>query len=142
MAGSRLKAKSRKAEKFHEGKKKGKHLSDQLEEKYIGTATEVFSRIKTKENEIRSKVSAERARAERLIEDAKGEAAALKRKATLEDIGREAYDRIIEEARAEIANIEKATAEEISRVEKTGAANLEKAVGLIVDAVLSAGEPD
>ena len=140
MAGSRLKVKARKAEKPRGGKKEGKHLSDQLEEKYIGTATEVFSRIRAKESEIRSKVSAERARAERLIEDAKGEAAALKRKATLEDIGRDAHDRIIAETRAEIENTEKNTAEEISRVEKTGAARLEEAVELIVNAVLNAGE--
>ncbi|MBC7231146.1 MAG: hypothetical protein H5T74_12245 [Actinobacteria bacterium] len=142
MAGSKLKVRSRKPGKAHEGKKAGKHLTDQLEEKYIGTSTEVFSRISAKESEIRSKVSAERARAERLLEDAKGEAAALKRKATLEDIGRDAYDRIIAEARAEIENIERSTAEEIARVEKTGSANLEKAVALIVNAVLKAGEPD
>ncbi len=142
MAGSKLKVKARKPEKAHGGKKAGKHLTDQLEEKYIGTATEVFSRISAKESEIRSKVSAERARAERLIEDAKGEAAALRRKATLEDIGRDAYDRIIAEARAEIENIERSTAEEISQVEKTGAARLEQAVELIVNAVLKAGNPD
>jgi len=142
MAGSKLKVKARKSDRAHGGKKAGKHLSDQLEEKYIGTTTEVFSRISAKESEIRSKVSAERARAERLVEDAKGEAAALKRKATLEDIGRGAYDEIIAEARAEIENIERTTAVEISQVEKTGTANLDKAVNLIVNAVLNAGEPD
>ena len=142
MAGSKLKVKARKPGKAHEGKTTGKHLTDQLEEKYIGTATEVFSRISAKESEIRSKVSAERARAERLVEDAKGEAAALRRKATLEDIGRDTYDGIITQTRTEIENIERTTAEEISRVEKIGAARLGKAVDLIVNAVLKTWDPD
>lgn len=142
MAGSKMKVKARKPGKTHEGKRTGKHLTDQLEEKYIGTTTEVFSRITAKESEIRSKVSAERARAERLVEDAKGEAAALRRKATLEGIGRDTYDGIIAETRAEIENIERSTSEEISRVKKIGSARLGKAVELIVNAVLKTREPD
>jgi hypothetical protein len=118
-------------------KKEEKHFSRQLEEKWVGTRTEVFARIQAKEAEIRKKTQEERLKADRIIEDAKGEAAAIKRKATLEEIGKEEYERIIEAARKEAEEIEKSTAREVAAVEKEGGGNLEKAVEFIVHAVLS-----
>jgi hypothetical protein len=133
MAGSTEEVKEKKARK----KKEGTHLSDQLEQKFVGARTEVFSRITAKEAEIRSKTSAERGKAERLIEDAKGQAAATKRKATLEEIGKDAYAKIIASAREEVQRIEESTAKEIVSVEQMGERNLEKAVDFICRAVLS-----
>lgn len=135
MAGSKEKVRKEKAGR----KKETKHLSDQLEEKFIGARTEVFSRISAKEAEIRSKTSSERAKADRLIEDAKGQAAALKRKATLEEIGKDAYAKIIAAAHEEVSEIESATAKEVAEVEKTGTRNLEQAVDFIVQEVTATG---
>jgi len=136
MAGSKEKVRKVKARR----RKETKHLSDQLEEKFVGARTEVFSRITAKEAEIRSKTSAERAKADRLIEDTKGQAAALKRKATLEEIGKDVYAKIIAGAREEVSEIEASTAREVANVEKIGARNLEQAVDFIVRAITGTGE--
>ncbi len=137
MAGSKEKTKKVRAEKTSSKKKEERHISDQLEEKFIGARTEVFSRISAKEVEIRSKTSAERTRADRLIEDAKGQAAAIKRKATLEEIGKEAHAKIIAAAREEAGEIGNSTAREIVEVERNGEKNLDKAVDFIVGSVIT-----
>ncbi len=139
MAGTKEKVKREKAKKEKIRGKEDRHISDQLEEKFVGARTEVFSRISAKEIEIRSKTNSERERADRLIEDAKGQAAAAKRKATLEEIGKDVYAKMIAAAREEVGEIENATAKEIAEVERIGEKNLEKAVDFIVNAVISSG---
>ncbi|MGQ9476083.1 MAG: hypothetical protein ACUVRX_06170 [Actinomycetota bacterium] len=133
MAGAKRKSK----EKARGGKRKHRQIAEQLEEKFVGSRTEAFSRISAKEAEIRAKVNAERARAERLIEDAKGEAAAIKRKATLEELGQDTYQKIIAAAQEEVKAIEESTAREISAVERRGEENLSRAVEFIIEAVIS-----
>jgi hypothetical protein len=140
MAGSKEKVKAEKTEKVKKRSKDEKHLSDQLEEKFVGARTEVFSRISAKEVEIRTKTSSERTKSDRLIEDAKGQAAALKRKATLEEIGKDVHAKIIAAAHEEVGEIENATVKEITEVERTGEKNLDKAVDFIVKAVMSSGD--
>lgn len=137
MAGSKEKVKRDKTGK----KKEGKHLSDQLEEKFVGARTEVFSRISAKESEIRSKTNTERAKSDRLIEDAKGQAAAAKRKAILEEIGKDVRARIIAAAHEEVGEIEASTAREVANVEEVGVRNLDQAVDFIVRAVAATGNP-
>jgi len=140
MAGSKEKVKAEKTEKVKKRSKDEKHLSDQLEEKFVGARTEVFSRISAKEVEIRTKTSSERTKSDRLIEDAKGQAAALKRKATLEEIGKDVHAKIIAAAHEEVGEIENDTVKEITEVERTGEKNLDKAVDFIVKAVMSSGD--
>jgi hypothetical protein len=142
MAGSTQKVRKEKKEKTRKSKKEDKYLADQLEEKYVGTRTEVFSRISAKEAEIRTKTNEERAKADRLIEDAKGQAAAAKRKATLEELGKDVHAKIIADAQMEVGNIENNTAKEITNIEKTGEKNLDRAVEFIVDAVISTGHAE
>ena len=140
MAGSKGKVKKEKTEKTPKRKNEDRHISDQLEEKFVGARTEVFSRISAKEVEIRTKTSAERTKADRLIEDAKGQAAALKRKATLEEIGKDVHTKIIAAAHEEVGEIENATVKEIAEVERTGERNLDQAVDLIIEAVIVTGD--
>ncbi len=142
MAGSQEKVEKEKTKKEKSRGKEEKHLSDQLEEKFVGARTEVFSRISAKEIEIRTKTSNERTKADRLIEDAKGQAAAIKRKATLEDIGKDVHAKIIAAAHEEVGEIENATAKEIAEVERIGEKNLRLAVDFIVKAVSPSGLND
>ncbi|MDD3717457.1 MAG: hypothetical protein PHP28_02190 [Actinomycetota bacterium] len=140
MAGTKEKVKKGKTEKVRVRGKEEKHISDQLEEKFVGAKTEVFSRISAKEVEIRTKTSNERIRGDRLIEDAKGQAAAIKRKATLEEIGKDAYAKMIAAAHEEIGEIENATAKEIAEVERVGEKNLDQAVDFIVSAIFTTAQ--
>jgi hypothetical protein len=142
MAGSKEKVEKRKTERVKTRGKEDKHISDQLEEKFVGAKTEVFSRISTKEVEIRTKTSSERTRADRLIEDAKGQAAAVKRKATLEETGKDVRAKIIAAAHEEVGETENATAKEIVEVEKAGEKNLDQAVDFIVGSVVTSGQQD
>jgi len=134
MAGSK---KAEKGKDKRKRRKKEKHITDHLEKKWIGAKTETFSRITAKEAEIRSKISEEKAKAERQIEDAKGEAAAIKRNATFEEIGNDVRRGIIAAADEDGEGIEASTAQEIAEVEKTGERNLDKAVDFIIETVAS-----
>jgi len=134
MAGSK---KAEKVKEKRKRRKKEKHITDHLEQKWIGTRTEVFSRITAKEAEIRSKTNKEKERADRLIEDTKGQAASIKRGATFEEIGKDTYEKIIAAAEEDAEGIEASTAQEIAVVEKTGQRNLDKAVDFIVENVVS-----
>jgi len=60
MAGTKQKEEKSSKEKKLRRKKRERHLPDQIEERYGGARTEVFSRISAKEAEIRSKISSER----------------------------------------------------------------------------------
>jgi len=142
MAGSQEQVEKEKTKKEKRRGKEEKHISDQLEEKFVGARTEVFSRISAKEIEIRTKTSNERTKADRLIEDAKGQAAAIKRKATLEEIGKDVHAKIIAAAHEEVGEIENATAKEITEVERIGEKNLQLAVDFIVKAVSSSSLKD
>ena len=142
MAGSKEKVKKSKAEKIKTRGREEKHISDQLEEKFVGARTEVFSRISAKEVEIRNKTSNERTKSDRLIEDAKGQAAAIKRKATLEEIGKDVHAKIIAAAHEEVGETENATAKEIAEVERIGEKNLEDAVDFIVMSVIGSDRVD
>ncbi|MDY6796901.1 MAG: hypothetical protein SWK76_16710 [Actinomycetota bacterium] len=136
MAGSKRKEKR---DEKRKRRKEEKKFSDQLEDKWVGARTEVFSRITAKEAEIRTKTNEERVKASRIVEDAKGQAAALKRKATLEEIGKDAYDKIVAEAQQEAADVEASTAKDISSVERIGERHMDEAVDFIVKAVISSG---
>ena len=136
MAGSKEKVKKEKPKKEKDRGKEERHISDQLEEKFVGARTEVFSRISAKEIEIRTKTSNERTKADRLIEDAKGQAAAIKRKATLEEIGKDVHAKMIAAAHEEVGEIENDTAKQITEVERDGDKNLSTAVDFIVAAVI------
>jgi hypothetical protein len=121
MAGAKHKSR----ERVRGGKRKHRQIAEQLEEKFVGSRTEVFSRISAKEAEIRAKVNA----------------AAIKRKATLEELGQDTYQKIIAAAQEEVRAIEESTAREISAVERRGEENLSRAVEFIVEAVISPQTP-
>jgi hypothetical protein len=131
---------SKKAEKTKGKKKRRKkegYLSDQLEDKWLGSRADVLERISIKEAEIRSRTSEEKERADRLIEDTKGQAASIKREATFEEVGKDIYEKIIAASREDAGKIETSTAQEIAAVKETGRRNLDKAVDFIVEAVIS-----
>jgi hypothetical protein len=136
MAGSE---KAEKTKGKRKRRKKEKHLSDQLESKWLGSRADVLERISIKEAEIRSRTKEEKEKADRLIEDAKGEAASIKREATFVEAGEDVYEEIVAASKENAGEIEDSTAQEIAAVRETGRRNLDKAVDFIVKAVISSG---
>ena len=127
------------APKEKSSKQKKKQLTEQLEERWVGSRTEVFSRILAKESEIRTKTQEERKKADRRVEDAKGKAGEIKRKATLEEVGRDLYEAEMAKARKEAEKIEASVGTEAEKIKEDGIKNLEKAVDLIVKSVIPEG---
>jgi vacuolar-type H+-ATPase subunit H len=116
------------------GKQK-KNISAQLEEKWVGSRDEILSRIVAKENEIRAKTSEERRKSERMIEDAKGKAASIRREALEEEVGQEEYNAVMERAQLQVEEFRKEADREIERIRKSGLENLDEAVRFIVSSV-------
>ena len=117
-------------------RKKKERISDQLESKWLGSRADVLERISIKEAEIHSRTKEEKERADRLIEDAKGEAASIKREATFSEAGEDVYEKIIAASKEDAGEIEDSTAQEIAAVRETGRRNLDRAVDFIVQAVI------
>jgi len=138
MAGTKRAEKSRFK---RSSKKRAKSITDQLEQKWIGTGTDVFSLITAKEAEIRSKVNEEKEKARRIVEDAKGQAAAIKREATFEEIAKDVRGEIIRAAQEDAKGIEASTAGEIAKDAKTAERNMDKAVDFIVEYVVFSRYP-
>lgn len=134
MAGSN-KAEKTKGKKKR--RKKEEYLSDQLEDRWLGSRADVLERISIKEAEIRSRTNEEKERADRLIEDAKGQAASIKREATFTEVGKDIYEKIIAASKEDAGKTETSTAQDIAVVKETGRRNLDKAVDFIVEAVTS-----
>ncbi len=124
-----------KTRKDKKQEKKNPQLSKQLEDKWVGSRSEAFTRIVAKETEIRSKTGEEKRKSERMIEDAKGKAATIKREALMEEVGREEYQQEIERARKEIEEIKLASEQESERVREEGMKNLDKALAFIVGSI-------
>ncbi len=114
-----------------------KQLTEQLEERWVGSRTEVFSTIISKESEMRSKVAEERRKAERMVEDARGKAGETKRVAILEEVGKDLYEAEMAKAKQEAAGIADSVQAEVERIRQEGTANLDKAVRFIIDRVLA-----
>jgi hypothetical protein len=139
MAGSE---KAEKTKGKRKRRKKEEYLSDQLEDRWLGSRADVLERISVKEAEIRSRTSEEKERADRLIEDAKGEAASIKREATFEEVGKDIYEKTIAASKEDAGEIETSTARDVAAVRETGRRNLDKAVDFIVQAVISSEYSD
>lgn len=117
-------------------KKKKDIIDDQLEQKFVGGRSEVFTRINSKESEIKKRLNEERRKDDRLIEDSRGKAGEIKRKAILEDIGNDLYEKEIEKARMEAGKIEQSSTAEIERIKKAAEKNMTKAKDMIINAVI------
>jgi hypothetical protein len=125
-------------EKVKKEKKPDKNkqqFSQQLEEKWVGSRSGAFTRIVAKETEIRSKTGEEKRKSERMIEDAKGKAATIRREALMEEVGREEYRQEIDQARKEVEDIGIAAEKESGRVREEGLKNLDKALEFIIGSV-------
>ncbi len=120
--------------------KKKQPMSGQLEDKWVGSRSEAFTRIVAKENEIRSKTNDERRKSERMVEDAKGKAATIRREALMEEIGKEEYKREIEKARKETEEIKINAEKEAAMVREEGIKNIDKALDFIITAVTTTSD--
>ncbi len=124
------------SKKERSSKPKKKQLTEQFEERWVGSRTEVFSRILAKESEIRAKTIDEKKKADRMIEDAKGKAGEIKRTAIMGEVGKDFYESEIAKAKDEAKEIKSSVDAEVEKIKTSGTANIDKAVDFIVGSVL------
>lgn len=102
----------------------------------VPTAEVMLEMVILKEDEIEKRVRRARSEAERLIEDAKLDAAAIKREAQTVVVGENLREEALDKARAEAEKAEAELAAQADEVRRKGAEQIEKAVSIVMDGVL------
>jgi cell division septum initiation protein DivIVA len=99
-------------------------------------AEAMLEMILNKEDEISRRMKEAEAEAEHVVEEAKLDAAAMKREATSADIGREMRERELEKASREAKRAASETEEAARRIRAYGEEHIERAVKVVIDGVL------
>lgn len=102
----------------------------------VPSAEVMLEMIIMKEDEIKKRVRRAQSEAERLIEEAKLDAAAVKSEAQTIVVGENLREEAIERARVEAGKVEADIAAQADEIRKKGAEHIEEAVKIVVDGVL------
>jgi vacuolar-type H+-ATPase subunit H len=100
------------------------------------SAEGMLEMILAKEDEIKSRVGKAENEAQRMVEEAKLDAAVVKRKAVTGEVGGDLRDKEIARAREEAEKIASGISERAEQLKKQGAERIEDAVKIVIDAVL------
>jgi vacuolar-type H+-ATPase subunit H len=100
------------------------------------SAETMLEMILAKEDEIKSRIRKGENEAKRKVEEAKLDAAVMKREAVTAEVGGDLREKEIAEARAEADRVSAEIAERAKQVRKKGMESIEDAVEIVIDAVL------
>lgn len=106
------------------------------EKRELITAEAMLELILSKEDEIRRRISKAELESGRMVEEAKLDAAAIKREAVTADIGRDLREKELAKAREEVRKIASDINLEAEKVKAEGMARIEEAVKLVLERVL------
>ncbi|MBU4241297.1 MAG: hypothetical protein KKH73_04340 [Actinobacteria bacterium] len=120
------------------GKKKNKEAAEVGEAPVAegASAEAMLEMIINKEEEIARRMKRAEADAQRVIEEAKLDAAARKREATSAEIGQEMREKELEKANREARRIASEAEEEAGRIRVHGKEHIDEAVKVVIDGVL------
>lgn len=102
----------------------------------VPTAEAMLEMIILKEDEIRKRMRRAQSESERLVEEAKLDAATIKREAQTVVVGQDLREEALQGARAEAEKVAAGIAAQADEIRKTGAEHIEEAVKIVVDGVL------
>ena len=100
------------------------------------TAEDMLEMILMKEDEVKQRIQRAETEAQRLVEEAKLDAAHVKRESTSEDLGQEIREKEIAKAEAEAEEVRKRIAAEAAEIRKKGMEHVEDAIRIVLDGVL------
>ena len=100
------------------------------------SAESMLEMILTKEDEINSRVRKAENEAQRKVEEAKLDAAVIKREAVTTEVGGDIREKEVAKAREEAEKVTGEIAERAEQVRKKGMEHIEDAVKIVIDAVL------
>ncbi len=94
--------------------------------------------ILMKEDEIKQRIRRAETEAQRMVEEAKLDAAHRKRESTSEEVGSEIRERELAKARQEADRVSREIAAEAERIRKKGMENVDEAIRIVIEGVLPA----
>lgn len=100
------------------------------------SAESMLEMIIAKEDEIKSRVNKAENEAQRRVEEAKLDAAVIKREAVTAEVGGDLREKEIAEARSEADRVSTEIAERAQKVREHGLEHVEDAVKIVIEAVL------
>jgi vacuolar-type H+-ATPase subunit H len=100
------------------------------------SAEGMLEMILAKEDEIKSRIRRAESETQRKVEEAKLDAAVIKREAVTAEVGGDLREKEIAKAREEAERVSAEIAEQAGQVRKQGQERIEDAVKIVIDAVL------
>lgn len=100
------------------------------------SAETMLELIVNKEDDIKRRLKQSQVDSERMVEEAKFDAASIKRTASSEPLGGELRTKALEQAKVDAAQIEKDIAAKADQLRATGLERVDDAVKVVIDAVL------
>lgn len=102
----------------------------------LSSAEEMLEMIVRKEDEIRSRVNQAENEAQRVVEEAKLDAANKKRDAAAAEVGQDLRDKEIEKAEVEAGKVAAEIAAQADEIRKKGMDRVEDAIKIVIEGVL------
>jgi len=102
----------------------------------LSSAEEMLEMIVRKEDEIRSRVNQAENEAQRVVEEAKLDAANKKRDAAAAEVGQDLRDKEIEKAQLEADKVAAEIASQADEIRKKGMDRVEDAIKIVIEGVL------
>lgn len=102
----------------------------------ISSAEAMLETIVSKEDEIRNRIAKAENEAQRVVEEAKLDAAGRKRDAAAEEVGEDLRNAEIAKARAEAEKLTKEIQQQADEIRKKGMERVEEAIRIVIEGVL------
>jgi vacuolar-type H+-ATPase subunit H len=106
------------------------------EETEASSAEAMLEMILMKEDEIKTRVQRAENEAQRLVEEAKLDAAHKKREAVSEDVGQDIREKELEKARAEAVKVTREVQAQVEEIKKKGKDRFDDAARVVITGVL------
>ncbi|MBU1669571.1 MAG: hypothetical protein KKF41_02190 [Actinobacteria bacterium] len=121
--------------------KRAKEKEEEVKAAELSVGEQMLEAILLKEEETKRKIARAETEAQRVIEEAKLDAAARKRQATGGDVGAELRDRELEKARVEAERISAEIAAQADEIRKKGLERVDEAIKTVIEVVLPPRAP-
>ncbi|MFH1151028.1 MAG: V-type ATPase subunit subunit G family protein [Actinomycetota bacterium] len=121
--------------------KRAKEKEEEVKAAELSVGEQMLEAILLKEEETKRKIGRAETEAQRVIEEAKLDAAARKRQATGGDVGVELRDRELEKARVEAERISAEIAAQADEIRKKGLQRVDEAIKTVIEGVLPPRAP-
>jgi hypothetical protein len=119
----------------------GEKEAEEVKATELSVGERMLEAILLKEDDVRKQMARAETEAQRMVEEAKLDAAARKREATGGDVGTELRERELEKARVEADQVSAEIAGQADEVRKKGMERVDEAIAIVIEGVLPPRAP-